>query len=84
MLGLVNHPKDICLSRVNESQAKFKSAVGRNLLQSWVNLTYSSSSISSSIRTCIILFNISSYVLSLALPTIDFLPYPRYIIDITF
>ena len=39
MLGLVNHPNDISLSRTNQSQAKFKSAVGRNLLQSWVNLT---------------------------------------------
>ena len=27
------------LSRANPSQAKFKSAVGGNLLQSWVNLT---------------------------------------------
>ena len=27
------------LSRTNQSQAKFKSAVGWNLLQSWVNLT---------------------------------------------
>ena len=29
----------ISLSRANQSQAKFKSAVGRNLLQSWENLT---------------------------------------------
>ena len=36
---LVNHPNGISLSRANQSQAKFKSAVGRNLLQSWVNLT---------------------------------------------
>ena len=33
-LGLVNRPNDISLSRANQSQAKFKSAVGRNLLQS--------------------------------------------------
>ena len=39
MLGLVNRPNDISLSRTNQSQAKFKSAVGGNLLQSWVNLT---------------------------------------------
>ena len=39
MLGLVNHPNDISLSRANQSQAKFKSAVDRILLQSWVNLT---------------------------------------------
>ena len=39
MLGLVNRPNDISLSRANQSQAKFKSAVGGNLLQSWVNLT---------------------------------------------
>ena len=38
MLGLVNRPNDISLSRANQSQAKFKSAVGGNLLQSWVNL----------------------------------------------
>ena len=38
MLGLVDRPDDISLSRANQSQAKFKSAVGRNLLQSWVNL----------------------------------------------
>ena len=38
-LGLVNRPNDIYLSRANQSQAKFKSAVGGNLLQSWVNLT---------------------------------------------
>ena len=38
-MGLVNRPNDISLSRVNQSQAKFKSAVGGNLLQSWVNLT---------------------------------------------
>ena len=37
--GLVNCPNGISLSRANQSQAKFKSAVGRNLLQSWVNLT---------------------------------------------
>ena len=36
---LDNRPNDISLSRANQSQAKFKSAVGRNLLQSWVNLT---------------------------------------------
>ena len=29
----------ISVSRANQSQAKFKSAVGGNLLQSWVNLT---------------------------------------------
>ena len=29
----------ISLSRANQSQAKFKSAVGGNLLQIWVNLT---------------------------------------------
>ena len=39
MLGLVNRPDDISLSRANQSQVKCKSAVGRNLLQSWVNLT---------------------------------------------
>ena len=39
MLGLVNHPNDISLLRANQSQAKFKIAVGGNLLQSWVNLT---------------------------------------------
>ena len=39
MSGLVNRPNDISLSRANQSQAKFKSAVGGNLLQSWVNLT---------------------------------------------
>ena len=39
MLGLVNRPNDIALSRANQSQAKSKSAVGGNLLQSWVNLT---------------------------------------------
>ena len=39
MLGLVNRLNDISLSRANLSQAKFKSAVDRNLLQSWVNLT---------------------------------------------
>ena len=39
MLGLVNRPNDISISRGNQSQAKFKSDVGRNLLQSWVNLT---------------------------------------------
>ena len=39
MLGLVNRPNDISLSKANQSQAKFKSAVGGNLLQSWVNLT---------------------------------------------
>ena len=39
MLGLVNRPNDISLSNANQSQAKFKSAVGGNLLQSWVNLT---------------------------------------------
>ena len=39
MLGLVNLPNDISLSRANQSQAKFKKAVGGNLLQSWVNLT---------------------------------------------
>ena len=39
MLGLVNRPNDISLSRANQSQAKFKSAVGGNLLPSWVNLT---------------------------------------------
>ena len=38
-MGLVNRPKDISLSRATQSQAKFKSAVGGNLLQSWVNLT---------------------------------------------
>ena len=37
----VNCPNDISLSRTNQSQAKFKSAVGENLLQSWVNLTNS-------------------------------------------
>ena len=58
MLGLVNHPNDISLSRANQSevkfpndislsranqsQVKFKSAVGGNLLQSWVNLTITS------------------------------------------
>ena len=39
MLKLVNHPNDISLSRTNQSQAKFKSTVGGNLLQSWVNTT---------------------------------------------
>ena len=39
MLGLVKRPNDISLSGANQSQAKFKSAVGGNLLQSWVNLT---------------------------------------------
>ena len=39
MLGLVNCPSDISLSRANQSQAKFKSAMGSKLLQSWVNLT---------------------------------------------
>ena len=39
MLGLVNRSNDISLSRTNQSQAKFKSAVAGNLLQSWVNLT---------------------------------------------
>ena len=39
MLGLVNRPKDISLSSANQSQAKFKGAVGGNLLQSWVNQT---------------------------------------------
>ena len=39
MLGLVNRPSDISLSRANQSQAKFKSGVGGNLLQSWVNMT---------------------------------------------
>ena len=39
MLGLVTCPNDICLSRANQSQAKLKSAVGRNLLQNWENLT---------------------------------------------
>ena len=39
MLGPVNRPNDISLLRANQSQAKFKSAVGGNLLQSWVNLT---------------------------------------------
>ena len=39
MLGLVNSPNDLSLSIANQSQAKFKSAVGGNLLQSWVNLT---------------------------------------------
>ena len=39
MLGLVNRPNDISVSRANQSPAKFKSAVGENLLQSWVNLT---------------------------------------------
>ena len=39
MLGLVNRPNDISLSRANQSQAEFKSAVGENLLQSWENLT---------------------------------------------
>ena len=38
-MGLVNRPNDISLSRANPSQAKFKGAVGGNLLQSWVNLT---------------------------------------------
>ena len=38
-MGLVNRPNDVSLSRGNQSQAKFKSAVDRNLLQSWVNLT---------------------------------------------
>ena len=38
-LGLVNRPNDISLSRANQPQAKFKNAVGKNLLQSWVNLT---------------------------------------------
>ena len=38
-VGLVNHPNDISLSRANQSQAKFKSTVGRTLLQSWVDLT---------------------------------------------
>ena len=39
MLGLVNRPNNVSLSRANQSQARFKSAVGGNLLQSWVNLT---------------------------------------------
>ena len=39
MLGLVNSPNDISLLRANQSQAKFKSAVGRNLLQNCMNLT---------------------------------------------
>ena len=38
-LGIVNRPNDISLSRANQSQENFKSAVGGNLLQSWVNLT---------------------------------------------
>ena len=38
-LGLVNWPNDISLSRASQSQAKFKSAVGRILMQSWLNLT---------------------------------------------
>ena len=38
MLRLVDRPDDISLSRANQSQAKFKSAVGGNLLQRWVNL----------------------------------------------
>ena len=42
MLGLVNRPNDISLSRANQSQAKFKSVAGGNLLQSWVNLTIGS------------------------------------------
>ena len=37
--GPVNRPNNISLSRANQSQAKFKSAVGGNLLQSWVNMT---------------------------------------------
>ena len=37
--AIVNRPNDTSLSRANQSQAKFMSAVGRNLLQSWVNLT---------------------------------------------
>ena len=36
---LVYRPNDISPSRANQSQAKFKSAVGGNLLQSSVNLT---------------------------------------------
>ena len=39
MLVPVNRPNDISLLRANQSQAKFKSAVGGNLLRSWVNLT---------------------------------------------
>ena len=39
MLGLVNCPNDISLLKANQSQAKFESAVGGNLLQNWVNLT---------------------------------------------
>ena len=39
MFGLVIAVHNISLSRANQSQAKFKTAVGRNLLQSWVNLT---------------------------------------------
>ena len=39
MLGLVNRPNDISLSRANQSQAQVKSVVGGTLLQSWVNLT---------------------------------------------
>ena len=38
-IGASYRPNDISLSRANQSQAKFKSAVGGNLLQSWVNLT---------------------------------------------
>ena len=41
-VGLVNCLNDISLSSANQSQAKFKSAVGGNLLQSWVNLTIAS------------------------------------------
>ena len=37
--GLVSRPNDIPLLGANQSQAKLKSAVGGNLLQSWVNLT---------------------------------------------
>ena len=38
-LELVNRSNDISLSRADQSQAKFKSAVGGNLPQNWVNLT---------------------------------------------
>ena len=38
-MGLVNRPNDISLSGANQSQAKFKSTMGGNLLQGWVNLT---------------------------------------------
>ena len=39
MLELVNRPNDISLSRATQLQAKFKSTVSGDLLQSWVNLT---------------------------------------------